>query len=178
MTDREFILGQLPVRELADPSPAYEMKKEPIGDTLALFTASFEALGGKIATWGDLARITDRNWVVDASVGEIPELAGPFVRVDAWSAGVGITRADVGIAETGSTLVNHLPEDHRLASLAPPMHVSILRISDLVFSLEEGLSQLNSRNSVIITGPSRTADIEGVLVRGVHGPKNTWIIFE
>lgn len=100
--------------------------------------------------------------------------------------GLGITGADYAVAETGSVVVVPRRGLSRLVSLVPPVHLAIVRIEDLVESLddvfllrrleyyrngEEMGSYLN-----FITGPSRTADIEMKLVVGVHGPKEVHLI--
>ncbi len=101
-------------------------------------------------------------------------------------AGIGITRATAGVAETGSILV-HLDEvDGRLLSMLTEIHVAVLHQDALVDSLEEGLllsryfilkSHAGGRPSYLswVTGPSRTADIERVLTIGVHGPRELHI---
>lgn len=101
-------------------------------------------------------------------------------------AGIGITRAVFGVAETGSLLV-HLDEvDERLLTMLSELHVALLHRDAVVDSLEEGLlltrslvlrSCVQGRPSYIswVTGPSRTADIERVLTIGVHGPKELHI---
>jgi L-lactate utilization protein LutC len=97
------------------------------------------------------------------------------------TADVGLTGAAAGLAETGSIVVTSGPGRGRLASLLPPVHVALVRRSSIVGSLPE---LLNARpdlitagaNFVCITGPSRTADIEHVLARGVHGPKDVHVI--
>jgi L-lactate dehydrogenase complex protein LldG len=98
-----------------------------------------------------------------------------------FAAGVGITGVDVVLAETGSLLVSSRTEGSQLASLAPPVHVALYRRDQLVGSLEEALERVPAaraaeddspgRSVVFITGSSRTADIEQILVRGVHGPR-------
>ncbi|MFQ5848512.1 MAG: lactate utilization protein C [Candidatus Methylomirabilales bacterium] len=97
-------------------------------------------------------------------------------------AGIGVTRAALGVAETGSILV-HLDEaDGRLLSMLPEIHVALLPRDAVVDSLEDGLlltrylilkSQVQGQSSYLswVTGPSRTADIERVLTIGVHGPR-------
>ncbi|MFQ5882498.1 MAG: lactate utilization protein C [Candidatus Methylomirabilales bacterium] len=98
------------------------------------------------------------------------------------NAGIGITRAALGVAETGSLLIHLDAVDGRLLTMLPEIHVALLRQDALVDSLEEGLlltrylvlqSHSRGRPSYIswVTGPSRTADIERVLTIGVHGPR-------
>ena len=97
-----------------------------------------------------------------------------------FAAAVGITGVEYALAETGSLVVTSLAEGAQLASLAPPVHVALYRRSQLVASLDEVLERLAvgshpglappGRSVVFITGTSRTADIEQILIRGVHGP--------
>jgi L-lactate dehydrogenase complex protein LldG len=97
-----------------------------------------------------------------------------------FSAAVGITGVDFALAESGSLVLTSLTEGSQLSSLAPPIHVALYRRSQAVGSLDEVLAKLPissapgtpapGRSVVFITGPSRTADIEQILIRGVHGP--------
>jgi len=97
-----------------------------------------------------------------------------------FAANVGITGVEFALAETGSLVVTSWTEGAQLASLAPPVHVALYRRSQLVASLDEVLEKLAmairpglplpGRSIVFITGTSRTADIEQILIRGVHGP--------
>ncbi len=89
---------------------------------------------------------------------------------------VGITGADYLIARTGSILVRTISAGGRRLSVLPPVHIVIARERQLLFSLDEALANLyNTEGSwsyaTIITGPSRTSDIEKQLVLGAHGPK-------
>jgi L-lactate dehydrogenase complex protein LldG len=103
-----------------------------------------------------------------------------------FSADVGITGVDFVLAETGSVVLSSRTEGSQLASLAPPIHVAFYRRDQLVGSLDEVLEKLSlshqpnglapGRSVVLITGPSRTADIEQILVRGVHGPREVHAI--
>jgi L-lactate dehydrogenase complex protein LldF len=85
----------------------------------------------------------------------------------------GLTRAVAGLADTGSLLVMGGPLDLLSASLLPEVHIAILNRSDLYASLSDVLNTPAVRAApaaVVISGPSRTADIEMTLTIGVHGP--------
>jgi L-lactate dehydrogenase complex protein LldG len=99
------------------------------------------------------------------------------------SAGAGITTADAAIADTGTLVVFTSPEQHRLDSLVPPVHIALLRERDLVRGLADLFPALLaegrfSQHAAItfITGPSRTADIELTLTIGVHGPRKVYVV--
>jgi len=92
---------------------------------------------------------------------------------------VGITDVDCAIAESGSLVVSTNGRI-RNAWVTPPIHIAIVRASqvlaDLVDLFEQRPDALEAASTTIITGPSKTADIEGVLVTGVHGPASVDII--
>ena len=94
----------------------------------------------------------------------------------------GITVAIVAVASTGSVVVASSDRERRLASLVPPNHLVLLPESRIVPDLID-LSRSSAGQTAplggsgalpscltIVTGPSKTADIEGVLITGVHGP--------
>lgn len=86
----------------------------------------------------------------------------------------GITGALAGIAETGSLVIPGGEGRPLSASLVPEIHLAIIDSTCLVSSLEEALRLpeiVKAPATVIVTGPSRTADIEMTLTIGVHGPK-------
>ena len=98
-----------------------------------------------------------------------------------FEAEFGITGVDFALAETGSLILSSLTEGSQLASLAPPVHIALYRRSQVLGSLEEVLEQAPhlenaGRSIVFITGTSRTADIEQILIRGVHGPRDVHAI--
>jgi L-lactate dehydrogenase complex protein LldG len=73
------------------------------------------------------------------------------------------------------------PYEARMISLLPPAHLAVMACSRLLTGLDELFTLLPdpavaSSSMVFITGPSRTADIEQILVRGVHGPGEIVII--
>lgn len=86
---------------------------------------------------------------------------------------VGVTKAICGLADTGSILVADGKGGPLQASLLPGIHVAMLCTSNILPSLENAMSlpvMRQSRAAVVITGPSRTADIEMSLTIGMHGP--------
>jgi L-lactate dehydrogenase complex protein LldF len=86
---------------------------------------------------------------------------------------VGITKAVCGLADTGSVLIVDGEGNPLQASLLPEIHIAVLCTSDILPSLSEALTLPivgASRSAVVITGPSRTGDIEFSLTIGVHGP--------
>jgi L-lactate dehydrogenase complex protein LldG len=94
----------------------------------------------------------------------------------------GFTRADYGIAETGSLILESTSEDLRLATMLSEVHVAVLLKSKIVpdaFALEKTFTERFSQPPcylAFITGASRTADIERVLTIGVHGPQEVHLL--
>jgi L-lactate dehydrogenase complex protein LldG len=91
------------------------------------------------------------------------------------TAAVGITSADYALADTGSLVMISSPQEARIISLLPPAHIAVVPRARILTSLDELFSLVPkpadlTSSMVLITGPSRTADIEQFLVRGVHGP--------
>ena len=88
---------------------------------------------------------------------------------------VGITSADYALADTGTLVMLSSPREARMVSLLPPTHIAVVPAERVLTGLDELFSVLphpaeQTSSMVLITGPSRTADIEQILVRGVHGP--------
>ncbi len=94
----------------------------------------------------------------------------------------GLTGAIAGLADTGSIVVASGRGRPRLASLLPPVHVALLPVRRLYPTMAAWLAgggdQIvrQSANLVVVTGPSRTADIELTIALGVHGPKEIHVI--
>ncbi|MCC6677921.1 MAG: LUD domain-containing protein [Phycisphaerales bacterium] len=95
-----------------------------------------------------------------------------------YSADAGITDVQVAIAETGTLLCASGPGRGRGLSLVPPVHIAIVRESDVIADLVDFRPDPAALPSslVLITGPSKTADIEGILITGVHGPRAVHIV--
>lgn len=83
----------------------------------------------------------------------------------------GITPAWGAIAETGTIILTDGVSPARLAALAPWVHVAIVPRDRIFATVGEAIAALPKDPSIIlVTGPSKTADIEGILIEGVHGP--------
>jgi L-lactate dehydrogenase complex protein LldG len=85
----------------------------------------------------------------------------------------GLTGASAGIADTGSILLLGGPGRPLTASLLPEIHIVILWEKDIFENLNQALQQVDIKQApaaILVTGPSRTADIEMTLTIGVHGP--------
>jgi L-lactate utilization protein LutC len=100
----------------------------------------------------------------------------------AFAADLGITSVDWAVAETGTLALYSHPGQGRVVSLLPPNFLAILEPSqiipdlfDLFDRLEEHKHDLPS-NVVLVTGPSKTGDIELKLTTGVHGPGNVHVL--
>jgi L-lactate dehydrogenase complex protein LldG len=90
-------------------------------------------------------------------------------RVDDYQ--FGITAAAGAIAETGTLVLTDHGTSCRLGALTPWVHVAVLRREQIFPDLQAAIAALPADPNVIwVTGPSKTADIEGILIEGVHGP--------
>lgn len=92
----------------------------------------------------------------------------------AYDLDCGITDVYAAVAETGSLVIRPTAGHGRALSLVPPIHIAIVEpasiVADLIDLMEKIAASSQVPNITLITGPSKTADIEGVLVTGVHGP--------
>ena len=106
------------------------------------------------------------------------------VREAAIHADLGVTGVDYAIAETGSCVLLARTGVSRVVALLPPVHVAVVERGQVLPSLDE-LFTLRRRGHIegrplgymnIVTGPSRSADIEQTIVKGVHGPGNVHML--
>lgn len=165
---------------------------QPGGESASIerFITELEALGGQVVRCeadpaaAILALLHDRG-VQSIQSWEAPALP-PGLRSSLEAAGiqiqanpdpdlkVGLTGALAAIAESGSLVITGDPERPLTASLLPEIHLAVLDRRTIVERLAEALNLPAVRQAsaaVIITGPSRTADIEMTLTIGVHGPR-------
>lgn len=174
MGARETILRALGRSEGGVAPPAWV---HPPGGGLKEFEARFRENGGEIVTEREIASMAGRAWCLDRDLGPLPPTWGEFTAASPWEADLGVSPCDALVPETGSVVVCSAPGRGRLTSLAVPAHLVLADRSQLVANLAEAVSRLGNRSAVIITGPSSSADIEGEMVRGVHGPKRLLLIW-
>ena len=124
--------------------------------------------------------------LTEAGITSLPGVESGFtgeaeLRALCATAAFGISSADYALCDTGTLVMMASPADARLISLLPPVHIAVVPAERVLSGLDE-LFTLDSRpaehtsSTVFITGPSRTADIEQLLVRGVHGPGEIHVI--
>jgi L-lactate dehydrogenase complex protein LldG len=165
-TRKELSLHLLGILE---PVTEVALSRNPLLERLGI--GGLLAQAGKQVTWWPHAQ---------GSAHHATEAQG--FREAVFSAGAGITGVECVLAESGTLVLSSLREGTQLASLAPPVHVAVYTRDQVVATLEEALARIPvprspeeaapGRSVVLITGPSRTADIEQILIRGVHGPKH------
>ena len=153
------------------------------------FTQELKAIGGQVyrVTLNNLADsvialLKERGMDTTLTWDSVPALdensltqAGiKVIRTGDPTAKAGITGAAAAIAETGTLVIISGKGQLLSASLLPDIHIAVIHSSQIVYSLEEAIQIKAVREAsaaVLITGPSRTADIEMTLTIGVHGPK-------
>ncbi len=133
----------------------------------------------KITRWRDLPIDLDLA-LANAGISTLSGNMGEVVDAE-----VGLTGAACAIAATGTLVLEMGPGRPRAASLLVPVHIALVRVGQLVPRLEDylarqradGLKIFNdTSNVVLITGASRTADIEMSVVYGVHGPLELHVV--
>ena len=189
--------ADLPVTPASDdgrpPAPRFMEELRAVGGVVDLISPA--DLAGSVAAAAHAAEA--RTAVIGPDLGPFTDVVAEGLRrVDVdllepevaagWReacsrADLGVTGALLGVASSGSILTAAGPASSRLASLLPPAHLAILPAERLVPGFEELFAALGDHiegasSAVLITGPSRTADIEMVLVRGVHGPRHVHVL--
>jgi L-lactate dehydrogenase complex protein LldG len=157
----------------------------PVTNPEARFREEFMAVKGELIESGEtlagflkgFARIaTDGGELVGKAIGEANS------RVSECD--LGVTGCDCLVAQTGSVIVSTISAGGRALSVLPPTHLVIARREQVVPDLATAMALLRKRYDKhwpsalsVITGPSRTADIEKILVMGAHGPKRLALYF-
>lgn len=170
---------------------------------IAQFTAKLEQAGGHVHRIPDVAIAREqlvnilrqcqaRRIVVSAGVPGLSDLADEFEVVNVADLGnalrdtlaqtdVGITDVNYAIAETGTLVLCAQPGRPRLLSALPAVHIAVVRFDQVVASFADLASVVRSwaagaSHMTLITGPSRTGDIEQVITIGAHGPRELHVL--
>jgi len=161
----EFIIQKLGQRPMHILSPAIHVPRE---DVARLFS-----------------QITGQN--LEPDIDKLVATARELLREKFFKADVGISSANVVAADTGTLFLIENEGNIRLATGAPPVHIALVGMEKLVPTLEDAfkVSEVTWRYAnysvpsyvSMISGPSKTGDIEKVTTYGVHGPKEFHVIF-
>jgi L-lactate dehydrogenase complex protein LldG len=122
----------------------------------------------------------------ECGIADLPGVQTGFKDLEALrqacaSAAFGITGVEYALADTGTLVMLASAEEARMISLLPPVHIAVVPRVRILTGLDELLWMVphpgrSTSSMVFITGPSRTADIEQILVRGVHGPGEVHVL--
>ena len=163
----EFILQKMDSKPMHILSPSIHVPRE---DVAHLFT---KVMGQEIAP--------------DAEIAEMVAAAREYLRDKFFRADIGISGANVVAAETGTLFVIENEGNVRLSTSTPPVHIALVGMEKLVPTLAEAnkVAEVTWRYAgydipsyvSLISGPSKTGDIEKVITYGAHGPKEFHVIF-
>jgi L-lactate dehydrogenase complex protein LldG len=190
VNSREFVLDAVRRNQpAARPLPRVPVLARPPADPLAAFSAALERMGGTLA-------VPPANGTLDTFLaGRFPQAriicsATPEVRgthsVAAFGnprelqdVDVGVVRAVFGVAETGSVALSEREFGINALGFLSQHLVVLLDPQAIVADLHDAYGQsgfFEAHYAVLMTGPSATADIEGVLVRGAQGIRSLTVI--
>lgn len=180
--------------------------RRPHGEQVALFVRNVEKEFGTVARVADAAAVpgavadylTRQNLRQQAVIAPHPELSDipwsdrPLLQLRAGRAEAGdlvaIQHGYAGIAETGTLMLPSAPERPTTLNILAETAFVVLRASRIVGAYEEAWDLLRAeaapqstggfmpRNVMLVTGPSRSADIESVLELGAHGPRRLHVV--
>lgn len=189
--------------EAAPDPPAVRLRIPEVNreSRVASMTARVEALAGRVlragspraagervgeAVGGRCAIASNAPFLGECGIPQLPGVRSGIrdrdeLRQLCATADVGITSADYALADTGTLVLLSTPHEARMISLLPPAHIAVVPCHRLLTGLDELFSIVPdpagaASSMVLITGPSRTADIEQILVRGVHGPGQLTVV--
>jgi iron-sulfur cluster protein len=163
----EFIIQKMGSRPMHILSPAIHVPRE---DVARLFS---KIMGQEIAP--------------DAEIADMVAAAREYLRDKFFRADIGISGANVVAAESGTLFIIENEGNIRLATGAPPVHIALVGMEKLVPSLSDAfkVSEVTWRYAnytipsyvSMVSGPSKTGDIEKVTTYGAHGPREFHVIF-
>lgn len=192
MASRESFIARVRAAQqaVALDLPDVPLFDTPPGDLRERFVASLELMGGRAARGASaeavLALIHERFGPQAVIASATPEVAGTFPldvsmsptlleRVD-----VGVVRARFGVAETGSVWFSEREYVVNALGYIVQHLVVLLDPAQIVAGLQDAYRRddfRNARYAALVTGPSATADIEGVLIQGAQGVRSLTVIW-
>ncbi|MDR5765741.1 MULTISPECIES: LUD domain-containing protein [unclassified Caballeronia] len=191
MTTREAFLSKIRAAQPASrPRPDVPVFPSPEGELKARFTTALTAMGG---TCVEAASLEDVNALIATRFADAKVIASAVPGVDGTrplssdtvpaslqDVDVGIVRGRFGVAETGSVWFS---EEEYVVNAIGYLSQHLVVLLDPA-QLVEGLQQVYRRDdfkaaryAVLVTGPSATADIEGVLIRGAQGVRSLTVVW-
>lgn len=191
MTNRQAFLAKIRAAQpWCRPRPEVPVFPAPEGDLRARFIAALTSMGGAFSeaqSLGDVDAMIASRFGADAVVASaVPGIDGnrplsPHTApASLQDVDVGVVRARFGVAETGSVWLSEKEYVvNSLGYLAQHL-VVLLDPSQLVAGLQQVYRRPDfqwARYAVLVTGPSATADIEGVLVRGAQGVRSLTVVW-
>jgi iron-sulfur cluster protein len=163
----EFIVQKMGSRPMHILSPSIHVPRE---DVAKLFT-----------------KVMGREFKPDAEIADMVAAAREYLRDKFFRADIGISGSNVVAAETGTLFIIENEGNIRLSTGAPPVHIALVGMEKLVPTLSDAfkVSEVTWRYAnynipsyvSLISGPSKTGDIEKVTTYGAHGPKEMHVIF-
>lgn len=176
------------IREAAarrpDPGLMSPPPRPPVADARALLERRFGDNGIEWLVFAD--ETSARDWLAgfavdfeSAAVSQwVPENLAPSLPIaPPETAALGVSRARLAVAESGTLILD--AREGRRTHLLPPTHLIWLATGDVVADLPSALARLGGALPSAVglhSGPSRSADIGGVLVQGVHGPGRVMVV--
>ncbi|HSN76056.1 MAG TPA: lactate utilization protein [Anaerolineae bacterium] len=205
MTDRDKILATLRQQTRAVSYPPAWQSRRQFDDLAQRFDASLTAAHGEVLRAGSLDEALDvlSRTLVELSAQRVAINAEPPLDgidlVERWPgiewrvagqegkdlrafcavADAGVTGVDAALAETGAIVVSSGPGKSRLVPLLPPVHIALApssRLTTDLFTWTAVRGGAMPSSVTLISGPSKTADIEQTMAIGVHGPKRLIVI--
>jgi L-lactate dehydrogenase complex protein LldG len=156
------------------------------GKTYCAATAEAACAFVAAAIAGKTALASNAPFLAECGIVDLPGVRSGIVdrqelRDCCATVDIGITSADYALADTGTLVMLASAQEARLISLLPPAHIAVVAEDRILSGLDELFTLLpkpaeQTSSMVLITGPSRTADIEQILVRGVHGPGEITVV--
>ncbi|MEM5330618.1 LUD domain-containing protein [Paraburkholderia sp. JHI2823] len=191
MADREAFLARVRAAQPAhEPLPDVPLFEAPAGDLRERFSAALKLMGGGelearnpedvraliLRRFGDEARIASATPEVEGTR-EIDAATSPASLEDV---DVGVVRARFGVAETGSLWLSEREYVVNALGYLVQHLVVLLDPAQLVAGLQDAYRRDDfraARYAALVTGPSATADIEGVLIQGAQGVRSLTVVW-